>query len=560
MRDYFLDNSYGQFDLTFDVVGPILLEHDYAYYGQDNGGMHDMYAGMMITEACNAADESVDFATYDWDNDGEADQVFVLYAGMGQANGGNENTIWPHESRLTGRPEVGKVLTLDGIDIDTYGCSCELGNTGETDGIGTICHEFCHCLGLPDLYDTAGVGSMGMGNWDVMDHGSYNADGFVPAGLCSYDKIYAGWLTPTPLNTSTEATLRPLSEGAEAYVIRNEAHPDEYLLLENRQPTLWDAALPGHGLLALHVDFDLQVWQQNVVNSLSTYLDENGTRIRNTHQRMAPLCADGRADALTYATDTYPLAASDCISSTSQPAMSWYNVNSQGNHLFCHAVSHIAEADDHCLTFDYQPVENTDPVGDFLLFERFDRCDGRGGNDDIWSGSAGAADFVADYSGWTATAAFGANQCAKLGTYDQQGQLLSPTLYPEPDRDYALTFRAAPFGSNATTQMVVAFVSRGDTLRTDTLAAMPTKQWSDYRLEVPAADEIELRFSATQTRFFIDEIHVGESGALGIAVVDKASAQPAQRRYDLGGRPVVRAQRGAITVGRGGRKVVASAR
>ena len=51
-------------------------------------------------------------------------------------------------------------------------------------------HEFSHCLGLPDLYDTGYSGYYGMGSWDLMCDGSYNGDTFVPAGYTSYEKWY----------------------------------------------------------------------------------------------------------------------------------------------------------------------------------------------------------------------------------------------------------------------------------------------------------------------------------------------------------------------------------
>ena len=41
----------------------------------------------------------------------------------------------------------------------------------ELDGIGTFCHEFSHCLGLPDFYSTVNVPYYGMGSWSLMDEG-----------------------------------------------------------------------------------------------------------------------------------------------------------------------------------------------------------------------------------------------------------------------------------------------------------------------------------------------------------------------------------------------------
>lgn len=81
---------------------------------------------------------------------------------------------------------AGQSLTLDGVKINSYACSAELSNTG-IDGIGTICHEFSHCLGYPDLYDTDYTGNFGMSSFDLMDYGGYNGDGFCPAGYTAYE-------------------------------------------------------------------------------------------------------------------------------------------------------------------------------------------------------------------------------------------------------------------------------------------------------------------------------------------------------------------------------------
>ena len=120
VKDYFLAQSGGRFELDFDVVGPVRMDSSYTYYGQ-RGSEVDMYADLMVIEACRKADADINFADYDWDGDGEVDQVFILYAGLGESNGGAPNTIWPHEYTLTdwGRSP----LHLDGVTIDTYACS-----------------------------------------------------------------------------------------------------------------------------------------------------------------------------------------------------------------------------------------------------------------------------------------------------------------------------------------------------------------------------------------------------------------------------------------------------
>ena len=79
----------------------------------------------MVAEACLWAHEhGTDFSKYDWDGDGEVDQVFVLYAGHGEASYDKDpDTIWPHMHYLSAS-DYGKSLSLDGVTVDTYACSC----------------------------------------------------------------------------------------------------------------------------------------------------------------------------------------------------------------------------------------------------------------------------------------------------------------------------------------------------------------------------------------------------------------------------------------------------
>lgn len=226
----------GQFELNFDVVGICPLQNATAYYGANSTDGEDLRAGAMVAEACLwAKQQGVDFSKYDWDNDGEVEQVFVLYAGKGEANGGVASTIWPHMYALS-LSDYGKVLQFDGVKVDTYACSCELNGLNKLDGIGTFCHEFSHCLDLPDLYDTSYTRWFGLGGFDLMDSGSYNGDGKWPAGYSAYEKASCGWITLHDLTDIEEETkvadVMAMSLGGDAYIIRNKAHEDECYIIE----------------------------------------------------------------------------------------------------------------------------------------------------------------------------------------------------------------------------------------------------------------------------------------------------------------------------------------
>ena len=190
VHDYFNECSYGMFDLTFDVCGPVTVSKSYLYYGENGPEGEDMHAGELTAEACRLADNlGIDFSRYDWDDDHVVDQVYLIYAGYGEHADAPENTIWPHEYELSEAAKYGDgqgAITLDGVTVNTYAMSCELaGKSGNTPaGIGTACHEFSHCMCLPDFYDPNN-NYYGMNVWDLMDSGSYVGpnDGGCPPPL-----------------------------------------------------------------------------------------------------------------------------------------------------------------------------------------------------------------------------------------------------------------------------------------------------------------------------------------------------------------------------------------
>lgn len=351
VHDYFYDQSYGKFDLSFDVVGPVTLSRNYEYYGS-NSQLYgdDRNVREMVIEACKLVDGQIDFKNYDWDDDGEVDQVFILYAGYGEHAGASSNTIWPHESVLGS-----KSIILDGVSINTYACSCELnGNAGKKlSGIGTPCHEFSHCLGLPDLYDTDYSGAFGMSYWDIMNSGSHsgpNADGEVPYGYSAYERWFAGWLEMTDISTTQHIDALPnIEEVPKAYSVYNEGNRNEYYILENHQPTKWFRYVRNytgmHGLMITHVDYDIKAWTSNSVNPNSH------------HQRLSIVPADnsyGESED-EFKGDLYPGSKNvTLVNNTSHLNVGGklFNMNLDGSLNMNRTVSEIKENEDGLISFN----------------------------------------------------------------------------------------------------------------------------------------------------------------------------------------------------------------
>jgi M6 family metalloprotease-like protein len=280
VKDYYLENSYQQFNLTTTVVGPFTASQNMAYYGvNDPNTGYDLRPDSLVCEAVRLANPVVNYAEFDNDNDGILDGLYVIYAGYGEEAGASANAIWAHAWSIV-------PVIMDGITISDYSCSAELrGNAGNAlTSIGIICHEFGHLCGAPDFYDTdySTNGQFdGTGYWDMMASGSWNNNGDMPAHHNPYTKsaIY-GWLTPTVVSTASDLILRDIKEYPDVLRI-NTTTANEYFLYENRQHTGFNATCPGHGLIIYHVD------GTHIANNFAT----NTINI-NGHQGLFPMAAN----------------------------------------------------------------------------------------------------------------------------------------------------------------------------------------------------------------------------------------------------------------------------
>jgi len=366
MYDYFKAQSEGLFELTFDVIGPVTVSKTQAYYGSNDSNGNDEHPAEMVIEAITLADSQVNYADYDWDGDGTVEQVYVVYAGKGEADGGSDDTIWPHEYNLYSANYYGDGAgpqKLDGVWINTYACGGELNGSGVIAGIGTMCHEFSHCLGYPDFYDTDYSGGQGMGYWDLMCSGSYNGGGYQPAGYTSYERWVAGWKTPIELvNTQTISNMAALqTTGSNSYVIYNKGNNDEYYLLENRQKTGWDASLPGAGLLILHVDYSSSAWTSNTPND------------NPSHQRMTWIAADNDyqytiSNGTKYysfsgmVNDPFPYGSVNAFGKNTTPAATLYNKNSDNTYYLDSSIDNITQNSNGTISFNFNGESNVIPA------------------------------------------------------------------------------------------------------------------------------------------------------------------------------------------------------
>lgn len=550
ISDYFKAQSGGQFLLDFDVAGPVTLPYGYSYYGQNDDDGYDKRPTKMVREACQAVDGSVDFSKYDWDGDGEVEEVFVVYAGNGEHDTTNQpSLIWPHMDNLA---NYGEELTLDGVTINTYACASELNGDKTLSGIGTFCHEFSHCMGFPDMYDTASDGNnFGMGSWDLMDYGSYNGDGYVPAGYSGYEKMVCGWTTPIELDKPmTVNGMERLADMGQTYIIYNKGNRNEYYILENRQQSGFDKHLPGSGLLIERVDYDKDIWEWNAVNTTNGgyYPEGSSTPSYNDHQRITIF----HANNIEYDGNnaTYPYASLDSLTDSSQPAATVWNANADGTYLMHCRVYGITQNADGTVAFSFGWANgNATGTNDSILFkETFDKCAGTGGNDGKFSGNIVFSVFEPDNDGWkhidglTGNYMYGANKCARFGDSSQpiSGWVVSPAFTLQGDTA-VISFRAAGWNTEADGTGLDVSVSGTDAKLLDNgNLTMKKGEWTTYSLRVKGSGRCTITFMPGK-RFFLDDVMVKREkpkASTGISGVRHADGKAAQAVYTLDGRRV----------------------
>lgn len=507
VADYFKEQSNGQFNLEFDVVGPYTLNTVATYGANGSDGKDDTNkTSLMISQACAAAaQDGVDFTKYDWDGDGNVEEVYVLYAGKGEADGGDENTVWPHKYQIT-------PTRYGGATVSVYACSNEINGGGGIAGIGTICHEFSHCLGFPDMYDinySENGQQYGMGSWDLMCSGSYNDNGYQPAGYTAYEKFVAGWNNPIDVSNQPSlnvTNLASLQNGGDSYIMYNPGNQNEYYIWENRQQEGFNASLPASGFMVYHIDYDPYIWNNlNCPNSINSY---------NDHERITFFAADNnRSDKNEYG-DTYPYNGNNTLNNGSQPAGTVFNTNTETNNKFMNINLAGMNIDDNGLgSFNFINLNVSGGNTEDLFYESFDKCAGTGGNDGqftptLMTSLANGA-FTPDNTGWSTGNAFGGNLCARFGTTSNgrfsttvvPGVAVSPTF--SLNGTTTLTFKAAPFSTDGTTLTVTA---NGATLSQQSFTMVPN-QWSEYTTTITGTGDVTLTFSGAG-RFFLDEVKV----------------------------------------------------
>lgn len=324
VRKYFSDMSGGKFTPIFDVAAIVHLSDSMKVYGP--GKKDDM--PKFFKEVCDSANKKVNFADYDADGDNNVDLVYVIYAGYGQSTGGGDNTIWPKSSSFN----KSENYKYDGKYIRRYGVNPELNfsptytnvafnGVPQINGIGLFCHEFSHCMNLPDIYPVTSAAQQAfnpsMEYWDLMDGGEYGGSvtfthrnkkytiygGYNPTAYTAWEREYMGWMNMDVLTDDNGGELIELinidENNGKAYKIfpDDNVEGNEYVFIQNIQSYKWNEWLGesiGHGMLVTYVCYDYEAFS---LDGPGKYDETDGVYYRVNdkigYSRMTYIPADG---------------------------------------------------------------------------------------------------------------------------------------------------------------------------------------------------------------------------------------------------------------------------
>ena len=153
VHDYFYDQSYEKFDLTFDLQYVQLTGKTSRYASNDYDDENSQYLVNDIMDILLGRD--INWSLYDWNGDGYVNQLLIIYAGIGMNDGGGSNSIWSHQWWLSDHKNLSTEDKYDYCEPRSvsYGsktylvdCYCAVPEKGKRYAtFGTICHE-CHTL------------------------------------------------------------------------------------------------------------------------------------------------------------------------------------------------------------------------------------------------------------------------------------------------------------------------------------------------------------------------------------------------------------------------------
>lgn len=257
LKDFYTDASHERYDLSYYLYPEVVnLPRPMAYYGGDTDERIDARVPEIVADAVNILDPLIDFSSYGG--------VIIFHAGAGQEsdiNAWRKDLIWStfltrrnfqnyfdvDNDAYQGYPTADGAFLTNVVIVPESQYQDYFPGEGEENAeaylfslFGVLAHHFGHVLGLPTLFDndSSNGSSQGIGHWGLMGTGVWGANGYVPAQVSAWCRMYLGWEDVITITEDTQDVLVDyfLDHSPTAQRLYKVPISDkEYFLIENRQ-------------------------------------------------------------------------------------------------------------------------------------------------------------------------------------------------------------------------------------------------------------------------------------------------------------------------------------
>lgn len=163
---------------------------------------------------------------------------------------------------------------------------------------------------------------------------------------------------------------------------------------------------------------------------------------------------------------------------------------------------------------------NEAKVPSVIFYESFDKNDGTGGNDGLWSNDIAKNTLKLDNTEWTCLYGNGAQKCARFGgSSNKKGVATTPSIDLSAG-DAVLAFKAGAWNTKSEKTSIIVSVDNGKLAYNGKVASEQTitlkkGEFSDYTMTISGGTSAtKITFSAIQAsnnRFFLDEVMVSKA-------------------------------------------------
>ena len=227
----------------------------------------------LLTYILQQANNDPQLASIDFDSDSDGKIDNAIFMVMGGPDGWSD-LLWPHRAWFRGN------ATLFGKKLYDYNLMLVDLMSSASYGLGTLCHEFFHSLGAPDLYHYNYDNFTPTGAWDIMEVTSN-----PPQYMSSLLKFqYTNWVT-NYLEVSEDGEFKIKPNGAEDstlyYIYTPNSETDIIVVEFRKRQGRYESSLPGTGLLVYKINYDYWKLGNNSGDNEHYIYRPNGSKTNN---------------------------------------------------------------------------------------------------------------------------------------------------------------------------------------------------------------------------------------------------------------------------------------